>query len=387
MKIIFAVVLLFVSGLILSCTSNKAPVSSGPNQGTVVSAPSVPPVKKLAWENEWDRIVQAAQKEGKVVVMSSAAVGEPITKAFKDRFGITLEMIVAPGGTAVQKLITEHRSGLFLNDVFVGGNTTILVSMKPAGILEPLEPILILPELTDPELIKKVWWRGELRWLDKDRYNLGFIAAAPPPVLINTDMVKYDEVKSYKNLLEPRWKGKIVLHDPSRPGFGGKLIPVLGDGIMGWDYVRQLSQQVILSADTRQIVEWVAKGKYPIALAAQTEVVVEFQKAGAPLKAFIPEEGIHVTSSTGSIAYFKNAPHPNAGKLFINWLLTKEGQTIYTQAFGQPSARQDVTTEGIIPGTVPQPGINYFIGDSEEFILKQPQQFEKSKEIFAPLLK
>lgn len=250
----------------------------------------------------------------------------------------------------------------------------------------PLDSQLLLPELTDPELIKKIWFNGTLRWLDKDHTNLGFLAAAPPPVVINTDLVKYDEVKSWNNFLEPKWKGKIVLHDPTRSGFGGKLVPVLGE-IMGWDYVNKLAKQVDINQDTRLIVEWTARGKYAITLAPQTAVVVEFQRASAPLKAFIPVEGIHVTSSSGSMSLLKNAPHPNATKIFINWLLTKEGQTIYSQAFGQSSARLDVSTEGIIPETIPQQGVNYIVGDSEEFILQQPQQFEKVKEIFTPNLK
>ena len=101
------------------------------------------------------------------------------------------------------------------------------------------------------------------------------------------------------------------------------------------------------------------------------------------MKAYIPQEGIHVTSSDGSIALFKNAPHPNAAKLFLNWLLTKEGQTFYTQAYGQPSARLDVPTDGILPETIPQPGVKYIMGDDEEFILRQPQQMEKAKAIFS----
>lgn len=375
-------VLLFLTG----CSSGGVPNSGPASSSAPIS--SSPAGTKAPWEKEWDNAILSAQKEGKLVITNTAGgtVGNSLAQAFKEKYGVTIEFITVPGGAGATKIIAEHRAGLYLTDLYMGGNTDIMISLKPAGTLAPLEPQLLLPELTNPETIKKVWWRGELRWLDKDHTNLGFLAAAPPPVVINTDLVKFEEVKSYNNFLEPKWKGKIILHDPTRPGFGGKLVPVLGE-IMGWDYVQQLAQQVALSADTRQIVEWTARGKYAIALAPQTAVVVEFQRAGAPLKAYIPIEGIHVTSSSGSIAFLKNAPHPNSARIFINWLLTKEGQTVYTQAFGQPSARLDVTTEGILPETIPQPGVKYIMGDSEDFILQQPQQFLKAREIFAPMVR
>ncbi|MDP2644480.1 MAG: extracellular solute-binding protein [Desulfobacterales bacterium] len=320
--------------------------------------------------------------------MTSAggAVGKSLAKAFGNKYAVAVEFITMPGGAGATRIINEQKAGLFVSDLYMGGNTSILVSLKPAGALAALEPQLLLPELTDPQIISKTWWNGALRWLDKDRTNLGFVVAAPPPVVINTDLVTYEEVKSWNNLLEPKWKGKIILHDPTRPGFGGKLAPVLGE-IMGWDYVKQLARQVDISANSRLIVEWTSRGKYPIALAPQTAIVTQFQRAGAPLKAFIPVEGIHITSSSGSMALLRNAPHPNATKIFINWLLTKEGQTVFSQAFGQPSARLDVSTEGMLPESIPQPGMKYVIGDSEEFILQQPQQFEKTKEVFTPLVK
>lgn len=377
---------LYLTALLIGCSSGVPP--SLTPAASKISVSSELADTKPSWEKTWNDTVLAAQKEGKLVITNTAggSVGNSLAQAFKGKYGITAEFMTVPGGAATTRIITEFRAGVYLTDLYMGGNTDIIVSLKPAGTLEKLEPQLLLPELTNPDIVNKNWWGGGLRWLDKDRTNLGFLAAAPPPVVINTDLVKLDEVKSYSNFLEPKWKGKIVLHDPTRPGFGGKLIPVLGE-IMGWDYVRQLAGQVALSADTRQIVEWTARGKYAICLAPQTAVVVEFQRAGAPLKAYIPQEGIHVTSSSGSIALLKNAPHPNSAKLFLNWLLTKEGQTIYTQAFGQPSARLDVSTDGILPETIPQPGVKYIMGDSEEFILQQPQQFEKAKEIFAPLLK
>lgn len=385
-----------ITGLVLSialfmflsaCSQGQTPAAKPAAPQPAARAPAQPAPEiqaKKAWEVRWDEMVKAAQKEGKAVILNSAggSVSTDLSKGFKKNFGIDLEFTTGRGADVVAKVLAERKSGLYIADIYIGGNTNILVNLKPAGALEPLEPNLILPELTDPELIKKTWFQGNLRWLDRDHYNLGFLASTPPPILINTNLVKYDEVKSLNNLLEPKWKGKIVLFDPMRPGFGAKWIGVLGSQMVGWDYVRNLSKQVTITADSRLLVEWVAQGKYPIGLAPQTAVVTEFIRAGAPLKVFVPVEGVHLTASSGSIALINKAPHPNAAKLFTNWILTKEGQTIYSQAFGQPSARMDVTTEGIDTDTIPDPARKYFLGDFEDFIMTEPENMRMARSIF-----
>lgn len=81
------------------------------------------------------------------------------------------------------------------------------------------------------------------------------------------------------------------------------------------------------------------------------------------------------------------APHPRTARLFINWLLSKEGQTLFTKAFGAPSARLDVATEGLDPATLIKPGIKYIEGDAEEIDLSSVEQRKLAVEIFAPLMK
>lgn len=374
--------------VLAGCASRETSAPGTQITSPVLSTPSLSTEIKPSWEKEWEKLVLSAKKEGKVVIISSAGgeLSNAIFSAFRNKTQIAAEIISIPGAAGASRIVAEQRSGLYLFDVSLGGSTTTLTILKPAGALVPLEPVLMLPELTDPELIKKVWWNGKLRWLDKEKTDLAFLAALPPPVIINAELVKNDDIKSYKDLLAPRWKGKIVFHDPSRPGFGARMIAVLGE-IMGWDYVRQLVPQVATNPDSRLIAEWVARGKYPIAMAVETPTVIDVQRAGAPIQFVMPVEGSYITSSAGGMALLKNAPHPNAAKLFVNWLLTKEGQTVYSRAYGQASARLDARTEGIIPESIPKPGVNYLIGDTEDFVLKQNQQNEKVKEILAELLK
>lgn len=114
----------------------------------------------------------------------------------------------------VEKLLRERRAGLYLSDLYLHGITTMLVIMKPADILAPMEPLLVLPEVKNPS----AWYEGRLPFVDRDKFVLAFSAYASASLNVNRAMVKDDEIKSFRDVLQPRWKDKIVMEDPSVPG-------------------------------------------------------------------------------------------------------------------------------------------------------------------------
>lgn len=152
------------------------------------------------------------------------------------------------------------------------------------------------------------------------------------------------------------------MSDPSVSGVGNGFISHLGFNI--WNeaeavtFLRQLiqKQEVVIQRDDRINVESVARGKYSISLGPRNPILEEFLKAGAPLAVVKVKEGTAVTAGSGCIALPKQRPHPNGSTLFLNWLLTNEGHTVFSQGFGNPSMRKNVTTEGIFPIFVPSPG-------------------------------
>lgn len=350
------------------------------------SAPNMKEIIKQAWEVKWEKVVEGARKEGVVVVFGSASgeIGRSLAKPLWEKFGLRLEYLSGGGGELAQKLSSERRAGLYLADIYMGGNTTMMMSLKPAGYFSPLEPEIILPEVLDT----KLWYGGKLRFVDKDNLILSFIVYANDTITINTDLVRPGEIKSYKDLLEPRWKGKIIMDYPAAAGLGQKFVHMVGKYILNYDFLGELAkQEPILLRDKRLPVQWLAQGKYPIALVAYTDVVSEFKKSGAPIDDLTPLEGTWTTSGHGNIAVMNKPAHPDAARVFINWTLTKEGQSVYTKAYGASSRRLDVSTEGLDQDMLIRPGVRYVEGDSEQVALESPQQVDIAKQIFGHLMK
>ncbi len=345
------------------------------------------PAAKPAWQEKWDRTLQEAKKEGKLVVYTTYGNEwrQPLATAMSEKFGINLDAVTGRSAEVAERVMREQKSRINQVDLVNVGSSQFLMTFQPEGVLQPLEDKLILPEVVDA----KAWWRGVLPWLDPDtKTYFQFAEYVTPPFTYNTDLVKPEQLKSWKDLLDPKWKGKIVINDPTTSGSGQKTMTVLAYGLMDWDFLTQLvKQEPVLQRDGRLMVEWVARGKYPIVIAPSPDVVFEFIKAGAPLKLAVPVEGTYLAASSGFISQAKGSPNPNAATIFINFLLTKEGQTIFSKAVGIQSSRVDVPTDGLEPIIVRQPGIKYISTTDKDFLEKEVELKNKVVDLFRPLLK
>lgn len=338
------------------------------------------------WQTKWDNLLKAAKKEGVLSMYSTQGtqVRDGIFKPLQEKLGLRLEWVTGKGEEMNQRLITERRAGIYIPDVYIGGATSVLTLTKPSGALAPMEPEIFLPEALD----SKAWFGGELRWIDKEKLLLAFITYQVIPITINKSLARPDEIKSYRDLLNPKWKGKIVINDPTVTGTGEKFFLIAGGIIMGYDFMRELvKQEPAITRDQRLQVEWLAQGKYPIGTTTKPEIVADFQKAGVPLAYVSPAEGMWTSAGGGNVSLYDRQPHPNSSRAFINWLLTKEGQTVFSKALGVPSGRIDVPTEGLDQNLLLQPGVKYVSGDSEELLLKAPEERKITLEIVAPLLR
>lgn len=338
------------------------------------------------WQSEWEKTLAEARKEGtiNISVWGGPRIRERVGKAFKEKYGIEIAWTPGGGLEIAEKVIRERRAGLYLADMSISGTGTFVTVLKPAGVLQPMEPELILPEVKD----LKAWYAGKLPFMDKEKL-IFFINNFPnPPVLINTEMVRKDEIQSYSDLLAPRWKSNIAWTDPTMPGSGSQTAFVVGAAIMGWDFLREIAKQdPKFHRDRRQVVDWVAKGKYPIGIGTDRATILEYVEAGSPLKQITPREGTYLSSGGANIVIFSKAPHANARRVFVNWLLSREGMSTWSKADGYLTSRIDIPTDHIDPDDLFKPGVKYFNTTDEEWDMGRPARFEKIKEIFGHLLR
>jgi ABC-type Fe3+ transport system substrate-binding protein len=301
-----------------------------------------------AWQAEWERVLQAAKREGKVAVSGpeGSDTMNVLTQPFQKKYGIRVEFHGATGRELSPRVLTERRAGHYLWDVYVHGTTTALTAMIPAGALDSLEPALILPEVKDP----KHWRGGALEFLDEGRRLLVMTPSLRGTIFVNTSLVDPKVFRSYKDLLEPKWKGKMVIDDPRRAGPGQATFTFFYlHQELGPDFIRALAkQEPLFLRDYSQEIDAIGQGKY-LVLVGTWEVPVEARiRQGVPLAIVNPHqlrEGSDLSPVNGSTALYNRAPHPNAAKLYLNWLLSKEGQTEFTRAMGYISSRLDVPTE------------------------------------------
>jgi iron(III) transport system substrate-binding protein len=292
---------------------------------------------------DWDKLVEAARIEGKVTISLPASVElkRQIEEQFKKRFGIEVETFTARGSAGVRRMADEFKAGVRHFDLHLGGSSSIVSGMLDEGILDAIEPWLMLPEVKDP----KQWWGGHL-WVDNaKRFVYMFQAYLSEILWYNMDLVKPNELRSLDDFLQPKWKGKIGFLDPRTPGAGDSTWAFMWQ-VKGEEYLRKLvTQDLHLGRDQRVLAESLAKGRVAVTIGLSYYSYLPFLKAGLPVKVLpTPKEGNYGTGGSGNLAIIKAPAHPNGTKVFVNWLLGREGQEIVSRALGQATRRFDVDT-------------------------------------------
>jgi iron(III) transport system substrate-binding protein len=362
------------------------------------SAPSLAQVK-ADWKQGWEKALSGAKKEGKVVVwgppgeLIRRGMVEGFKKAFSD---IAVEFSGARGGEQATRIKAERDGGIYSVDLLLSGTTTAISQMKPMNALDPIEPALILPEVTD---VKN--WRGNsLEFSDETtRLNLVFVNMLKTPLVYNPQLAKAEDFDELPKLLDPKWKGKFVLNDPLPSGSGHvtfRWIWRLLGPERAKDYYRKIHASAgVVDRDQRRQIEWVAQGKYAFLLAPSDGTLGQLLERGLKL-GILPEfkdYATYITASFGSAMLINKAPHPNAATVFLNWVLTKDGQTYWSKALDHVSKRLDVPTDHlpsyVIPppdakffSGEPKPGYRYWLSHSEANVKRTAEEEKILKELF-----
>jgi ABC-type Fe3+ transport system substrate-binding protein len=336
-----------------------------------------------AWKADWERTLQAAKKEGQLVLYGSADF-EPLFAEFHRKYPeIKVTGVYARGADVAKRMMAERRADKYLADLYVNGLTTGYNVFYKAKALDPMAPLLVLPEVTD----RSKWWQGKHHYVDPEsQYLFNLNGESRIVFAYNTNLVNPNEIKSYWDVLHPKWKGKIVAYDPTLGGAGDAMRFFYHHKSLGPEFIKRVLTEtdLVISTDTRQMGDWLAGGKYAISLFApisRMDLDVA-QTQGLPVAWFDPEhlkEGAYVTAGSGGVALINKAPHPNASKIALNWLLSREGQIAYQRIFtegndGPDSMRIDIPKDKVPRGNRrPQGDPNqYLFVDRAEWMDQEP---------------
>jgi ABC-type Fe3+ transport system substrate-binding protein len=292
----------------------------------LLAAASAPAMAQLP---AWDAIVAAAKQEGKVVVYN-ATHGTPyylaVVKSFEQTYGVKVETLDLRASELTERIRAEQSAGRYLGDLEQHG-TAVIERQTRDGILQP---------------------HGDIPNVKNLRESFAATAITVPAwvqaygILVNTAMVKpADEPKAWRDLLDPKWRGKILSDDTRAIGGGNSMFSVLYVKY-GEDFVRGLAaQNLFFSRDQLADARRVARGEYPLYIPQLFAYASNLK--GLPVKVVVPEDGSPYVLINS--AMLTNAPHPNAARVFMNHFIEQDSQLIYANAWMVP------VVEGVIERT------------------------------------
>lgn len=319
------------------------------------------------WKARWDKVLAAAEKEGalNVSVPSGTQWRTELMEFQKAYPKIKTSMTPAASRDFWPRLLKEREIGQHLWDLRVGGADTQVYDLIAQNALANVRDMLIVPEVADESQ-----WHGGFDHMFTDnarKFALSFCAYTSPLAHINTAFIKPDELKSFKDLIDPKWRGRIVMDDP-RGGSSAVSMAIVYKKF-GADFIRDLltKQEVVISTNPRQIMTWFVAGKYPIAMGIPNSAAQQFVDSGVKFE-MGEVSGVDIWSvGVGGIQVMEQRPNPNATIVFINWLLTKDVQARIMKTVRLNSRRKDV------PLGDPERAIDwsrykdYVSGQSEDF--------------------
>jgi iron(III) transport system substrate-binding protein len=335
-----------------------------------------------AWRVEWDKTVTAAEKEGSVsiYIFEAGPLTEDAVHGFERAYPkIKVNQLRGRGNDLGPRLVAERRAGKYLADLFAGGKGTAYTTLYVGKMLDPIKPLLVLPEVVD----ESKWWRGELKYVDPENKHIFVYIGNAGGVEINynANLVNPREFGSYWDLIQPKWKGKIVAVDPRMRGMDNPVLFFYYHNKLGPDFIKKLygDMDVTIARDYRQPTDWLAAGKFAICIPCVSDEMDKAMEQGLPVgQIFRLKEGGTLSSSGGTLSLLQNAPHPNAAKVFVNWLLSRDGQILVQKGrkgrprTGSNSLRIDIPKSEIPEEIQRRDGAEYFDADDDRQADRRP---------------
>ena len=313
-----------------------------------------------SWEEQWNRTLEAAKREGQLNTYGLADVTHPaILEAFNKRYP-EIKVVTVMGHTEViQRIVAERRAGKHVADVFSSG-PAIVRQAYSAKFLQPIRPILMLPDVIDTTK----WYAGKHFWSDPEEKYLIIFEGTPGSASIAYNTKKLpniDEIQSYWDVLKPKWKSDIgFFNDGQGATVPTPIVALYYNPQVGPNFLKKLFEEMdlSLSRDRRQATDWLVRGRYTLCFLCRG--IEEAQKIGLPVETIhgnqIKEAGELGGGNSSVLGFFDKAPHPHAAIVFINWFLSREGQMTWQKvlntivANGSDSMRIDIPKDDVLPG-------------------------------------
>jgi iron(III) transport system substrate-binding protein len=271
--------------------------------------------------------IQAAKKEGNVVLYTSAPINaaQKVANAFQDKYGIKVELFRSGGTEVLRRFMMEQSAGQVSADVLVTSDPAAAIDLAGKGAFVPFKPAgfdKVPAAFNDPD--------GK------------YVAQRVSLIAIygRTDLIPAAEMpKTWDDLLDPKFKGKLVTTNPSFTSLQLGVVATLSK-LRGWDYYEKLNRNGILVVQgNEQVVNLVKQGERPIAAGADSQYANEARLAGHPIQTFFPADGTFGIPAVTAVV--KGGKNPNAAKLLAEYTLSLDAQKLWPPN-GIYAARTDV---------------------------------------------
>ena len=300
-------------------------------------------------------LIEAAKKEGKVAFYTAMDLqfAQQLAKAFEEKFpGISVRVERSGAERVFQRIAQEYAANIHAVDVVNTADQAHCIVWKRNGWLAPYLP----------EEVAQHYDKG---YYDPDGLHIT-TRILISPIAYNTNLVKEEEApKSFRDLLDPKWAGKLV---KAHPAYSGTIMnatyQIARD--LGWDYFEKLAKQRVMQVQSAtDTPKKISLGERAVMVDGAGYLVIRYKEQGQPVEIVYPEEGVPL--ATGPSAIFKAAPNPNAARLFQNWMHSREGQQMIVDIACQYSAHKQ---------TVEKPGVRPL--SQLKLMKEEPEVIEKS---------
>lgn len=318
------------------------------------------------WKADWEATQRAAEKEGKLGIFGPTGADQQrlYTEVFQQAFP-KIRVNYTPGRISeiISRIMAEQRAGVRQADLVLGGTDSLLGSFKDKGLLQPIRPALLLPDVLD----NSGWFKGKLWFADNEDKFVPMWRAVPyTAACVNTNLVKSGELKSYWDLVQPRWKGKIVSQDLHTGSARNQMYTIHGRKDLGPAYLKRLfgEMEITFSRSLPQIADWVAAGRFAIGIGSV--YCDDLQAKGLPVEALHFEGIAAVGAGTDPAAWLATSPNRNAARVFLNWIMSRDGQNQFQKLTRENSLRVDIAKDSVPPFYVLDPKKEYLFTGLEE---------------------